>query len=160
MYLLTYIRKHTHTHTHTHKLRGARTRRFITALTASRHRSLSWASRITSITHPPPPANLPKIDSDPILPTTPWSSEWSLSFGLPPHTLTHLTIKMFLWTTLHLYRPQNVVTVVRQWHAPRVKTIKYTQHFDGETFSNMVTWKITGDVDVRFQGLRRLQSNT
>jgi hypothetical protein len=27
-----------------------------------------------------PPANLPKIHSDPILPSKPWSSKWSLSF--------------------------------------------------------------------------------
>jgi hypothetical protein len=31
---------------------------------------------------PHPQANLPKIQSDPILQPTPWSSEWSLSYGL------------------------------------------------------------------------------
>jgi hypothetical protein len=32
--------------------------------------------------NPHPPANLRKIPSEPILPSTPWSSEWSLLFGL------------------------------------------------------------------------------
>jgi hypothetical protein len=32
--------------------------------------------------NPHTPANLPKIYSDPILPSTPWSSEWFTSFGL------------------------------------------------------------------------------
>jgi hypothetical protein len=43
----------------------------------ARHRS--WANRIQFT----PWANLTKIQSYPILPSTPWSSEWSLSFGLP-----------------------------------------------------------------------------
>jgi hypothetical protein len=38
------------------QLRGARTRRFITALTTARHQSLSWASRIQST--PPKPISL------------------------------------------------------------------------------------------------------
>jgi hypothetical protein len=46
-------------------------------ITIARHRS--WANRIQFT----PWANLPKIYSYPILPSTPWSSEWSLSFGLP-----------------------------------------------------------------------------
>jgi hypothetical protein len=41
------------------KLRGARTRRFITALTTARHRSLSWDSRIQST--PPKPISLRSI---------------------------------------------------------------------------------------------------
>jgi hypothetical protein len=40
----------------TNSLRGARTRRFITALTTARHRSLSWTSRIQST--PPKPISL------------------------------------------------------------------------------------------------------
>jgi hypothetical protein len=44
---------------------------------------------ILSQLNPMPPANLPKIHSDPILPFTPWSSEWSLSFGLSLQNLVH-----------------------------------------------------------------------
>jgi hypothetical protein len=36
-----------------------------------------------------PPASLPKIHSDRILPSTPWSSEWFLSFGLPHQNFVH-----------------------------------------------------------------------
>jgi hypothetical protein len=57
------------------RARGARTRRFITAFTTGRHRFLYWASRIQST---PPPASLPKIHSDPILPSAPWFSKWPL----------------------------------------------------------------------------------
>jgi hypothetical protein len=35
------------------------------------------------------PASLPKIHSDPILPYTSWSSEWSLSFGLSHQNFVH-----------------------------------------------------------------------
>jgi hypothetical protein len=64
---------------YTNELRGARTRRFITAFTTTRQRSLSSASWIHSA--PPPPANLPKVHFDPIFPSTPWSFKWSLSLG-------------------------------------------------------------------------------
>jgi hypothetical protein len=37
-----------------------------------------------------PEANLSKMHSDPILPSTPWSSEWSLSFGLSHQNLVQL----------------------------------------------------------------------
>jgi hypothetical protein len=37
-----------------------------------------------------PQANLPKIHSDPIFPPTPWSSQWSLSFGLSIYTTMHV----------------------------------------------------------------------
>jgi hypothetical protein len=43
-------------HTDRFRFRGARTRRFITALTRVRHRSLSWASRIQST--PPKPISI------------------------------------------------------------------------------------------------------
>jgi hypothetical protein len=39
-----------------------------------------------------PPPNLPKIHSDPILPSTLWSSEWSLSFGLSHQNLVHFSL--------------------------------------------------------------------
>jgi hypothetical protein len=48
-------------------------------ITIARNRSLSWASRFQF----KPPASFPKIHSDPILHSMPWSSEWSFSFGLP-----------------------------------------------------------------------------
>jgi hypothetical protein len=58
------------------QLRSARTRRFATVFTRARHRSL--LSHLDSIYTPP--ANFPKIHSDHILTSTPWSSRWSLSF--------------------------------------------------------------------------------
>jgi hypothetical protein len=33
----------------------------------------------------------PEIHSDPILPSTPWFSEWSLSFGLPHQNFVHFS---------------------------------------------------------------------
>jgi hypothetical protein len=42
--------------------------------------------------NPHPPASLPKIHSDPILPPTPWSSKWSLSFGLSHQNLVHFSL--------------------------------------------------------------------
>jgi hypothetical protein len=37
-----------------------------------------------------PPAKVRKIYSDPILPSTPWSSEWSRSFGISKQNLLYL----------------------------------------------------------------------
>jgi hypothetical protein len=39
-----------------------------------------------------PQANLPKIHSGPIFPPTPWSSKWSLSFGLSHQNLVHFPL--------------------------------------------------------------------
>jgi hypothetical protein len=39
--------------------------------------------------HTPSPSNLPKIHSDPILPSTPWSSEWSPSFGVSRQNIVY-----------------------------------------------------------------------
>jgi hypothetical protein len=39
-----------------------------------------------------PPANLPKIHSDPILPTMPWSSKWSLSIGVSHQNPIHFPL--------------------------------------------------------------------
>jgi hypothetical protein len=69
-------------------LRGARTRRSMTVFATARNRSLSWASRIQFT----PPANLPKIHSDSILPSTSWPPEWSLSFGLSHQNLVHFPV--------------------------------------------------------------------
>jgi hypothetical protein len=52
--------------------------------------------------NPHPQANLPKIHSDPIFPRMPWSSEWSLSFGLSHQNLVHFTL---LSHTCHMPRP-------------------------------------------------------
>jgi hypothetical protein len=38
------------------------------------------------------PANLPKIHSDPILPSTPWSSKWSLYFWLSHQNPVHIPL--------------------------------------------------------------------
>jgi hypothetical protein len=56
-------------------------------VTIACHRSLSWVSGIQFT----PPASLPKIHSDPILPSTPWSSEWPLSFGLAHQNFVHIS---------------------------------------------------------------------
>jgi hypothetical protein len=56
-------------------------------ITIARHRSLSWASRIKFT----PLSSLPKIHSDPTFPSTPWSSELSLSFGLPHQNFLHFS---------------------------------------------------------------------
>ena len=76
------------------------TRRFITAFTSVGHPSLSWASSIQST---PPTYHFLNIHLNTILPSTPRSSKWSLSFRFPhqnpvytfavPHTCympTHL----------------------------------------------------------------------
>jgi hypothetical protein len=39
-----------------------------------------------------PQTNLPKIHSDPVLPSTPRSPEWSLSFGISHQNLVHFTL--------------------------------------------------------------------
>jgi hypothetical protein len=42
--------------------------------------------------NPHPQASLPTIHSDPILPSTPWSSEWALSFRLSHQNLVHFSL--------------------------------------------------------------------
>jgi hypothetical protein len=49
-----------------------------------------------------PQANLPKIHSDPIFLPTPWSSNWSLSFGLSRQNLVHFSL---LSHACHMPRP-------------------------------------------------------
>jgi hypothetical protein len=40
---------------------------------------------------PPPPANLPKVSSDPVIPSSPWSSKWSFSLGLSHQNPVHVS---------------------------------------------------------------------
>jgi hypothetical protein len=68
----------------TNQLRGARTRRFITVFKRALHRP-----RAKWIHSTVPKDNLPKIHCDPILPSTPWSSMWSLSFLLSHKNFVH-----------------------------------------------------------------------
>jgi hypothetical protein len=48
-----------------------------------------------------PPANLPKINSDFILPSTPWPSKWFLSLWLPHRNLAHFPV---LYHACHMPR--------------------------------------------------------
>jgi hypothetical protein len=52
--------------------------------------------------NPHPQANLPKIHSDSILPSTPWSSERSLSFGLSHQNVVQFSL---LYHACHMPRP-------------------------------------------------------
>jgi hypothetical protein len=52
--------------------------------------------------NPHPQVNLPKIHSDHIFPPTPWSSKWSLSFGLSHQNLVHFSL---LSHACHMSRP-------------------------------------------------------
>jgi hypothetical protein len=44
-------------------------------------------SQVNPLRTPPPPSNLPRIHFDPIRPSMPWSSKWSLPSGFPTKTL-------------------------------------------------------------------------
>jgi hypothetical protein len=44
-----------------------------------------------STPHPPPPTNLPKVHFDPILLSTPWSSDWAFSFELSHQNPVHVS---------------------------------------------------------------------
>jgi hypothetical protein len=72
--------------------------KFITMFITACQQSLSWAIWIHS-THPP--ASLSKIHSEAILPSTPWSSERSLSFRLSHQTLCNFlsSPKCATWPT-------------------------------------------------------------
>jgi hypothetical protein len=50
------------------------------------------------------PASLPKIRSDPILPSTSRSSEWSLSFGLSHQSLVHFSILSYACIFIQLIK--------------------------------------------------------
>jgi hypothetical protein len=61
--------------------------------------SSPYSQQLTTGPYPEPvesnphiPANLPKIHSAPIVPPTPWSSEWSLSFGISHQNLVHFSL--------------------------------------------------------------------
>jgi hypothetical protein len=75
-----------------------------------------------------PPANLPKLHSDYILPSTPWSSEWSLSFGLCRQNLAHISL---LSHARHMPCPPH-----SPWHDPpndiwgwaQITKVGYSKH--------------------------------
>ena len=109
------------------------TRRFITAVISARQLSLSWASSIQSIPpHPTsrrspilsqldpvhtPTSHFQKIYLNIIIPSTPWSPKWSLSFRFPQQnpvyaspvplhacdSLINLTLRRIY--NIHLHRP-------------------------------------------------------
>jgi hypothetical protein len=56
-----------------------------------------------------PPANLPKIHSDPILPSTPQSSQWSLSFGIFHQNIVYFSV---LSHACHMSRPPHSPWVI------------------------------------------------
>jgi hypothetical protein len=66
---------------------------FVTVFTQACHQSISWSNWIHSTS--PPPANLPKIHSDPIVLLMPPSSGWSLSHGLSHQNLVHRTPSVY-----------------------------------------------------------------
>jgi hypothetical protein len=74
----------------TNYISGARTRRFITAFTTGR--TGSCPDRVESNTHPS--ENIPKILSDPILPSTLWFSERFPSIGLSNQKLCTVLIPL------------------------------------------------------------------
>ena len=84
------------------------TRWFIIALTSVRHLSLSWASPIQSISH------LLEINPNIIHPSTPRSSQWSLSLRLPyqdpirPPLLTHTRHMPSPSHSSRFYHPHNI----------------------------------------------------
>jgi hypothetical protein len=53
---------------------------------------------------PHTPANLPKVHSGPILPSTPRFFEWSLSFGLSHQSFAHFSL---LSHACHMFRPSH-----------------------------------------------------
>jgi hypothetical protein len=52
------------------------------------------------------PPNIPKIHYDPVVPSTSWSSEWSLSFGLSHQNLVH-----FLSSTMRASCPAHLINL-------------------------------------------------
>jgi hypothetical protein len=69
-----------------------------------------------STPHPPPPSNLPKIHSDPILPSTPRSSGWSLSFGLSHQNLVHFPLPPMRATcSAHLILFDLICLIILGW---------------------------------------------
>jgi hypothetical protein len=88
-----------------------------------------------STQHPPPPTNLPKIHFDPILPSMPWSSKWSLSFGLSHQNPVHVSP---LSHACHMPRPphspsfdlpNNIWRWVQIMKLPTVQLSPFSRYF-------------------------------
>ena len=77
------------------------TPRFITAFSSSRHLSLSWARWFQSMA---PTSHFLKIHFNIILPSTPCSSKWSLSFSSPHENPFYIS---FLPNTCYMTRPSH-----------------------------------------------------
>jgi hypothetical protein len=58
------------------------------------------------------PANVAKIHSDDILPSMPWSSNWSLSFWLSHQNLVNLTVNKNVYRIFHVIFNYNMLAAL------------------------------------------------
>jgi hypothetical protein len=79
----------------------------------------------------PPPANLPKIHSDPILPSMPWPSKWSLPvcWALPPKPCTLFSLPPWLYKD----KPHVLYNKVKLMSEGSQKNLNISYHFSALT---------------------------